>query len=60
MSVVEKLAEFLAPPRVDIAAYRCHDCGLVYDTERALCQECDGEVRRVEETPPPVFWAQLD
>lgn len=60
MSMVEKIAEFLAAPHVDIAAYRCNDCGLVFDTERTACSECQGEVHPIEDTPAPVFWAQLD
>lgn len=60
MSMVEKLAELLAPPNVDVAAYRCEDCGLVFDADHVNCPECEGEIRRIEETPTPMFWAQLD
>lgn len=59
MSIVQRLADLLAPPDIDVAAYNCRDCGTVHDTDHAACPDCGGEVRRIDDDPVPMFWAQL-
>jgi Zn finger protein HypA/HybF involved in hydrogenase expression len=56
MGFVQRLIDVFTVPVVKVTLFECSDCGLVLDTEEAVCPECDGEVIRIESGPSYVYW----
>ncbi len=56
MSIIDTVERWFAPPVVERTAYRCADCGKRADAEDALCADCDGEVRAVDEPVACAYW----
>ena len=59
MGLLNGLSKWLPDPTIHVPAYRCEDCGLLFEMQRTTCPDCDGRVELSEDDAIPVYWGPM-